>query len=219
MYGRFAVRDYLLALGAKDERDIIPPDFAKAHRILIQAVTGERGPLGDWQRQVDSDPAVTIHYILANEKFNVATLFTTGMSDKNLPKGRYRFTQHELRLMLPADWPVGGDDPQTNWPVAWLERITRKLLAGDRWPDEPILFMHDGPLAEGTELCGWIGLPSFAEVTELQDSRIANITAFFPIYAEEAEFAREQGNNALLERFQEHDVPLHVDPQRRNVAW
>lgn len=38
VFGNFAVRDYLLSVGAQDERDITPPDFPAAHQRIIDTM-------------------------------------------------------------------------------------------------------------------------------------------------------------------------------------
>lgn len=78
---------------------------------------------------------VTIHLIRANKKCDHDTLFTIGLSDKNLPDGKFRFAHHELRIMLKRKWKLTDAalaDPRHNWPVESLKRIVRELLTGDR---------------------------------------------------------------------------------------
>ncbi len=221
---RFEVRDYLLSLGAKDLRETTPPDFPGAHEAIMDAMVAERGPIADWRVEIPGDPDVTVHLIRANELCEHDTLFTTGLSDKNLPQGQHYFTHHELRVMLKPGWPLADEnlkDPRHNWPVEWLKRIVRELLAGDRWPEEPILFMNGDPatpLAPKTKLCGWICLESMGEETRLPDFRFAQIHSLFAIHDKEAKFVRQHGSNELVERFHDRDIPIYLDPKRKSIV-
>lgn len=226
-YGQFEIRDYLLSLGAKDIRDIIPPDFAIAHKLLRKWLGSENGPTPGWQVEVPGEPAVTIHHAPPTQDDPYETLFTVGLSDKNLPEDRFRFAHNELRMMLKPGWKLDDRsqaDPRWSWPVDWLKRLVSEIRSGEKWPDEPVLFMNGdspAPLAAGTEMCGWICLHSMSGAGSftLPDCRIAIIMDLFPIYAEEAKLVRDANDSeVLIDRFCEADVPLYVDPKRKNVG-
>ncbi len=200
--GHFAVRNYLLSVGAKDPREMEVPDFAAAHKILIGEKTAERGPLADWRLQIAGEPEVTIHLIPVNEKCDHQTLFTVGLSDKNLPMREFRHAYHELRVMLPAEWPLTEavfNDPQQKWPVEWLKRIVEELRSGDYWPEEPMLFMNGDPpepLAPNTKLSGWLCLRSMrGDGVDLPDHRCVEWHDLYAIYAEEAELRGSTARN------------------------
>lgn len=74
------------------------------------------------------------------------------------------------------------------------------------------------PLAPKTKLCGWVCLPSLGEAIELADCRIASVSSLFAVHEEEAELVRKSGTAALVEMFHDRDVPIAIDPKRKNVA-
>ncbi len=71
-YGAYDVRDYLISLGGKDIREIIPPDYPGAHQELLETMHEHFGPVSDWRREIPGDSPVTIHHVPANEKCEVA---------------------------------------------------------------------------------------------------------------------------------------------------
>ena len=224
--GHFEVARYLQSQGAQHPCEFTPPDFDAAHRIIVKTFTEERGPTDDWSVEVPGEPGVCIHSIPAGEKWQARTLFTLGLSDKNQPiEKQYLFQCREFRMMLPGDWPfteAALQDPKWNWPVEYFKGLVRRISALEYFPDDPVLFMNGDPaepLAEGTDLCGWLCIGGMGEYAEFPDYRIAEFYDLYPIYAEEAELLRrENSTEALTELFEEHGIPLHVDPVRQNVG-
>jgi hypothetical protein len=223
-YGHFAIRDYLRSLGARTLRETTPPDYRGAHREFINYLTEERGPLGEWRTEIEGDPLVTLHHIPANEKFDVQTLFTVGLSDHRLPQGQHELACTELICMLSPDWPLRGSalqDPKLNWPVEWLKRVVSELRLANRWPDDAAIFMNGNPpvaLAPNTMLSGWICLKVLDGGIQAPDYRYIDIHSLFPIYAEEKALVEQLGYEELVHRFQVNNVPLYIDPQRQSVA-
>lgn len=223
-FGQFAVRDYLHSLGARTLRETTPPNYSLAHQYLIEQMTEQRGPLVKWHVDIPGDPKITLQLISSNEKCDVQTLFTVGLSDHRLPQGSHNFACTELRCMLPPDWPLtvaALEDPNWNWPVEWLKRLVQQLRIADHWPEEPAIIMNGdppAPLAPQTQLCGWLCLKSIGESVHSPDYRYIDIHSLFPIYAEELALIRQSGYEELINRFQSHDVPLHIDPHRPNMA-
>lgn len=226
-YGHLEVAKYLRSVGAKHMCEITPPDYPTGHRLILESLTEERGPLGDWSVEIPGDPSVTIHTIPANNTWKTRTLFTLGLSDKNLPWETHTLYMHrELRMLLPADWPFAEaalSDPQYNWPVEWLKRLVPQLLADEFWPPKPVLFMNGDPLkplAPGTQQSGWLCLRSNPEeAVELPDHRCVEWHDLFPVYPEEAELVKQRNDtDDLVHRFNERNVPLFVDPTRENVS-
>jgi hypothetical protein len=162
--------------------------------------------------------------IPANEKCDVQTLFTVGLSDHRLPQGQMEFACTELRCMLFRDWPLTASaqhDPNWNWPVEWLKRLVLELRTADRWPEEPAVFMTSDPpvpLAPNTQLCGWLCLKSLGESVQVPDYRWIDIHSLFPIYAEELALIRQSGHEEVVNRLQAYNVPLYIDPHRSNMA-
>lgn len=221
--GHSKVAEYLRSLGAKDLREITPPDYPAAHEKIIKHML-KRGPLGTWTAQVP-DHSVAIHVIPRNPKDpEESTVFTVGLSDRFLPAADDRFASIELRLLLPASWPV--EDPELSraeWsgPIDWLKRIGTLLRGMTVLPQTPAIFPQDAqdqPLWSGTRLSAWLCLQSMSESISVPDFRWISIFGLFPIFPEEVELVRKEGHEALLERFEEHGIPLCVDPVRPCVA-
>jgi hypothetical protein len=223
-FGRFAIRDYLHSLGARTLRETTAPNYATAQKRFIKYLTQQRGPLADWRIKIPGDPLVTIRLIPANKKCKFQTLFTVGLSDHRLPQGQYEFACTELQCMLPRKWRLTDaalKDAEWNWPVEWLKRIIGELRLLDWWPKEPLVFMNGDPpaaLAPGTTLSGWLCLRALSEGIQAPDYRWIIIHSLFPIYAEEKALVEQSGHEELVNRLQANNVPLHVDPKRKNVA-
>jgi uncharacterized protein len=222
--GHFDIRDYLHSLGARTFRETTPPNHASAHAAFLRFHAEERGPLSPWKLEMHGNPEVTVRVIPASEKSKVQTLLTVGLSDHRLAHGRREHACTELRCMLPPDWPLtesGLGDPVWNWPVEWLKRLVNQLRTAERWPEEPVVFMNGDPakpLAPGTQLSGWLCLRSLEGCVQAPDYRWIDIHSLFPIYAEECELLRKLGQDELVKLFQRHKVPLHIQPQRQNIA-
>lgn len=223
-FGQLAVRDYLRSLGARTLRETTAPDYPRSHKEFIKQMTGERGALGEWYIDIPGDPLVTIHVIPASQQCDVQTLFTIGLSDHRLPRVQQESACTELRCMLAPDWPLTEAalrDPISNWPVEWLKRLVQQLRLANRWPEEPATFMNGDPpmpLAPNTKLCGWLCLKSLGESVWAPDYRWIDIHSLFPIYVEELALIRQSGHEELVNRFQDRNVPLHIDPRRQNMV-
>lgn len=227
VYGTEEVADYLESLGVELDWDDepTPPDYPASHRRLRKIFREERGELSRWKREIPGDPPVMLACTNPSDDWNSQTLFTVGLSDRNLtlPDGEEITT--ELMLMLPPDWPLTKKalaDPLLNWPVEWMMRIVRDALDGNTWPDaDEALFLNGNPpqpLAANTRLCGWLCVPRREADSQMPDDRWVEFRSLFPIYEEEHELIVEQGAGALLVRFHENNLPLYVDPDRDNVA-
>lgn len=223
-FGQFAVRNYLHSLGARTLRETTPPDYCRSHKRFIKEMKEQRGPLGNWRLEIPGVPLVILHVIPANEKCEIQTLLTVGLSDHRLPQGQKESACTELRCMLPADWPLTEaslQDPIWNWPVQWLKRLAGQLRVADRWPDDPAVFMNGdppAPMAPNTELSGWLCLKSLEESVKAPDYRWIDIHSLFPIYTEELALIRQLGHEELVNRFQANKIPLCIDPQRPNLG-
>ena len=225
MYGQSEVYEFLQSHGARDLRATTPPDFPASHRRIIEILTGEAGQEGEWTLEFPGEPAVTVHCRQPDDDRPWRTLFTTGLSDLilHLPNGQPIAT--ELRLALPADWPLSDEalaDPVWNWPVEWLRRLVDQTRDSLKWPQrQAAVFMNGdppGPLAPDTELCGWICLHRETANYQMPDYRWIDVRDLYPIYREEQELVASAGDEELLRRFEAKNIPRPIDPQRPNVA-
>lgn len=223
-YDQTQVVDYLKSLGVKDLRETTPPDYEAAHRQLTSYLVSERGEVSDQTWEMPGEPRIVIRHIPASEQFSEQTLFTLGLSDRRLPLENEPYFATELRLTLPADWPLDEKslrDPNCNWPLEWLKRIAAELRAGTSMPPTPMLSMHGEPpqpLGPNTNQSGWMCLLSEGESVQMSDCRWINFHGLFSLYAEEADLVRREGHEVLINRFVELDIPLCVAPERPNVG-
>lgn len=225
--GHKEIADYLRSLGVKDVRETTPPDYPTAHELFMENMAARQGPPSDWMIELPGEPAITIHHIAANPEhgtFRGQTLFTIGLSDHRLPTNSDAFHCTELRMLLPADWPLTESsrvDPRWNWPIEWLKRIAMELRTADRLGDYPPFFMNGNPpqpLAPGTRLCGWAGLVANGSSIQVPDWRWISQLDLYAIYAEEVELIRTKGHDELANRLHYHQIPLAIDPHRPNMA-
>jgi len=222
-YGQKEVRDYLRSLGAKDVREIHPPNYPVAHKRWIKHL-GEFGPVDDWSLEIPGAPRVTLRLAHRDPEGRSKTLFTVGLSDHPLPSLTDDFTCTELIMVLPADWPLGEDalnDPRWNWPIEWFKRIVDQVRQTDHWLKTPSFFMNDdppAPLAPGTQLCGWLCLQVPEGALTVPDYREISMKSLTPIYAEEERLIREQGHEVFIEKMIEHNLPTYLDPHRINLG-
>jgi len=223
LYGHAEVRDYLRSLGAKDVREIHPPNYPVAHKRWIKHLS-EFGPVDDWSLEIPGTPVVTLRLAYRDPEMKSKTLFTVGLSDHQLPFPTDDFTCTELIMVLPADWPLGEDarnDPQWNWPVEWFKRIVNQVRQADRWLESPFFFMNGeppAPLAQGTQLCGWLCLQVPEGALLVPDYRVISMKSLTPIYVEEERLIREQGLEVFIQRMIERNLPTYLNPYRPDVG-
>lgn len=223
MFGHTEVRDYLRGLGAKDLRELNPPDYPAAHKRWLKKMA-VFGPVDDWSLEIPGTPPVTLHVARRDPEGKSKTLFTVGLSDHPLPAPSDDFPCTELIMVLPADWPLTASalgDPQQNWPIEWFKRIVDQMRGCDHWLETPSLFMNGtppAPLAAETGLCGWLYLQVPEGSEQMRDYRFISMHSLTPIYAEEEQLIKEQGLETFLNRLIEREIPTYLDPHRPNVG-
>ena len=145
------------------------------------------------------------------------TVFTLGMSDRDIPIGKENPLRIELAILLPPEWPITPEalaEHEHNWPIERMLRIARDAQETASWPamNKPLIMNGDPPqpLTNGTQLCGFLCRLEQAPFTDvmLPDNHLVKIVTLFPIYAEEAELVRKEDADTLVKRFLERDVPI-----------
>lgn len=224
-FGKYDVRDYLQSVGMRTLRESTPPDHPAAHAAFLKAISERHGPLSEWRMDLPGEPHVTLHLVPASGKESCQMLFTLGLSDRPLPRGRDPLACLELCCLLPADWPLDAAalaDPRTNWPVAWMKRIVAEVRAAESWPEgAPALFMNGdppAPLAPDTALCGWMCLPASESSVDAPDLRRIDVYTLHPIHAQEQQVIQKHGFGVFMEAMVHLHFPRHVDPQRPDFA-
>ena len=155
-------------------------------------------------------------------------LITHGMSNQPMtaPPEHQKYTYAELVLMLPKTWPLilpplKDDD---YWPIQWLLKLAYFPFEADTFiGGEYGVFSNGEPpeaFASNTSLSCFLAMSEKSDFGCLKhaDGRHIYFYTLFPLYAEERDFELQHGARALLQRFQEFDISVVLDPQRQNVC-
>lgn len=234
------VADYLRSVGAVDLRDVTPPDLDTGHNEILgfmQDYAGEEdswGELLDWKKTFSGSPAITLYCRGSGAESDYLLLFTVGLSDTPLAEPSLKHGYGlELMTFLPEGWRLDREsmeDPQWNWPMAMLDSVGRQIHERGRqvrlyekrdmskavWSIE----MNGDPpqpLGPTTALCGTLLLGT--DSCLLSDFRSVVVDTVIPIYSEEADFIRREGNyEPLLRRFRALDIERPINPKRLNAV-
>ncbi len=225
MYNKADVASYLRSLGSRDARETTPKDFPASQQRMLEAMTSLYGPLSDFKLEVPGEPSFHIYATVPHQENGVQTVFTIGLSDRELKGANDKKIETEVKIFLPREWPVTKEsltDPQWNWPIQWLQKIAREALDSGTWPGGwSAIFMNcdpPQPLAPNTQLCGWLCLLHHGASYQMPDARWINDRTMFPIYAQEKELIDSAGYEELVKRFHAQGLPQHVDPQRASAC-
>lgn len=181
---------------------------------------------------------IDVHWVKPTSRFPFHTLLTSGMSDKPMavPVGHEDLRYAELCILLPADWEIEGgsyklmeevfEEENNYWPVRWLKYIARFPHEYDTWIGASHTIPngeHAEPFADNTNQGCMFIYPSivfpadFHQLTTLS-GKIINFYSLYPIYKEEMELKLRKGADALLDKFEAHNVSNVVDPTRVNTG-
>lgn len=174
---------------------------------------------------------VDIHCILPTEERPWHTLVTTGMSDMSMtiPEGAGEYAYAELLLCLPPEWPLERehwDDENRYWPIRLLTNLAR-------YPHHYKTFLAAGhtvgsdgpgqPFAGNNEFsCVLVDTPTLFDEglssCYLDDGRLVNFYAVFPLYHEELAHKLRHGSDSLLKKLDRIDATEIIDVHRRNTC-
>lgn len=220
-----------------DADDCVSPTRRTVEEIEKHVASCLGEPAFVWHEVVSSLVHIDVHVILPSREQPYYTLFTTGMSDREMQvptdvKMRRELRFAELLLMLPSDW---FDDPRSvselhderkYWPIRLLKSLARFPHECHTW----LGFGHSvpngdppSPFVDGTGLCCAllvppVRVPSGFYDLRLSDGRSINFYAVVPLYPEELQLKLMHGTNALLERFDSEGVSELLDPTRANTC-
>jgi hypothetical protein len=158
------------------------------------------------------------------------TLFTSGMSDLDLPipDGLPFSAQIELAICLPPHWPLTGSDPRWKlpeffWPIAELKSTAMYPHLCETWLGlghsiEPA----DGALAGGRFAGHMLRqltiLPRGFDHLQSKDGRTIEILALCPLLPEEMAFKLNHSTEALESRLRDAGVTELLNPLRPPVC-
>jgi hypothetical protein len=142
------------------------------------------------------------------------------LKDKNLER-------MELVAVLPPHWVTDSEAEADDWPIGTIKEMGRYPLTNDTWLGwgHSVAFGEDAPFPD-TAYAGYVldmprGFSQGAEVCPLPDGTEINFYQLIPVYASEMAYKRENGMEALLEKFAEafgEDWDGMIETTRRPVA-
>lgn len=174
---------------------------------------------------------IDVHVMKPTEEDPYYVVYTTGMSalKMNVPKmkgdSKEDYELAELMIYLPENWDFSEDEKagmkeESYWIIDFMKFIAR-------FPHEYKTFFSGGhtipnggdyePFVEGTGLSGVLLLP-IHEFIEIQDGSKVNMLFMMLTYKEEMEYKLKKGYDALIQRFEEEDIPFILDLKRKNVC-
>ena len=177
---------------------------------------------------------IDVHIMRPTPEENFYVIYTTGMSDlpMNVPAdmpNAQDYAHAELVMFLPASWDpdnalevTDGIPSKDFWAISGIKFFARFphdfntwLGSGHTVPNGP----DYEPIIENSEMGGIVLL----ELGEKESPVIANdgtkitLLMVVPISQAETEYKLEYGMDALMEKFDEHNVPHILDIYRKSV--
>lgn len=174
---------------------------------------------------------IDVHQIKPTRERPFYTLVTSGMSDRPMttPPEAAGWEHAELMVYLPPDWPMtqeSWEDESNYWPIRLLKMLARFPHEYDTWIAEGHTIPNGDPpmpYAPNTQLvCALLTVPFFEEedfwLLEIDEEKMIHFFLLMPLYAEEMNYKLQKGTDALMDRFEKHDVSPVLDVQRPNVC-
>ncbi|HTN76732.1 MAG TPA: ankyrin repeat domain-containing protein [Pirellulaceae bacterium] len=225
MGGTEQVAEYLYSIGARDIRELTPPDFEASHKRLKEIMQQQRGEVRELRLPAPQDSAIRLCCTTPSPSDDSQTIFTIGLGDRNLSLPNGRVITTELALRLPPDWPLDNDalsDEQWAWPIAALRTIAETAVRTEQWPgDEAALLMNGeppAPFTPSTKLCGWVALAASGSQFQMPDFRWVEIRDLVGIYQAEKGLIEELSHEEFVRRLHAAGTPLSLDLKRPNIA-
>lgn len=178
---------------------------------------------------VSPDIHVDIAIIEPNDQQDYYTLITMGMGayKMNAPKelSKYKLDFAEIMVRLPKEWIVNNNEEKWYWPLRWLKILARFPLEQDTWLGDGHTIPNGEPFSEDT-LLNCILLLSAVDkdcneaIVKLPSGKVINFYTMVPLYEEEVKYKIENGVEALLDKFEQEDIPFPpiIDKNRKNVC-
>ncbi len=173
---------------------------------------------------ISPDIHVDICVIKPTKERNFYTLITMGMGayKMDVPEEISNKSRAELCIYLPNDWDINNDDEKFYWPMRWLKILARLPIEHKTWLGYLHTIPSGEPLADNTELAGFIlDIPNTitSEECKLPNGDIVNFYSLIPLYEEEMSYKVDNGGEALLSRIENIKEDIHlVDINREAVV-
>ncbi len=220
---------YLKSKGAKKaaelKGEVTKP--AAPSNVLDEVVEYFRGNFGDVDARsiieiIPTGFPVAVHVIPPTENRKQLTLFTTGLSSKqmNVPSELSEYALAELFIELPGDWKFDSPQAQWHWPIEWLRRIAQYPHDNNTMLGGPVtIIANDDPPKPLGPNTNFTSLLMIAEKSfERNDGETVQLYRVLPIYTEERDLEIREGAPALMRALDRNNVPFIVDLNRPSVA-
>ena len=169
---------------------------------------------------------VDVHWVKPTARGPWHTLVTSGMS---VPDPCREFEYAELCINLPPEWKFSNkafQSEQYYWPVRLLKMMARLPHEFETWLGTGHTVPNGDPAepyADNTNLSCALILPpsSFCDefhCLETDDGRTIWFYCVVPLYETETSFKLNRGLDALLQRFEKHDVGDMIDLNRKDTC-
>lgn len=209
------------------DQEIFFPELAQEVLEFFTDVMGKEPEPNSMQEIVPAlSDGVSVCTISAPEDCPFHLLFTVGMSQQAMKVpaevGAAQYGYGEVCLRLPADWSTEPDlqSKDQSWPWMWLKIIAVQThLEGLCLTDGPSLFPPADklePLWPGSDYGGFLLLPGAEDIQGFPSSfgMFVHVLTAVPLTMAEYRLAANDGFDALFQRFQANEVPLHFEPER-----
>ena len=224
-YQRHDIAEYLKAHGALLPHETpgwVPPPPIDP---VIQAV--RRARIGDLDDPILDEGDFRLLLGLGPGEYDGYVLFTQGMSTRamTVPVGGEAYRYAELVLYLedvPSTDPGEWRETELGlwWLAEWMRRIARYPFERDTWLGGKWTIISNEnppqPFSEFTQMTCWLLLGEKEPLARAEppDGKSVCFYTLMPIRTAERDLALRDGIVALLRLFEQHDVPLQLDPNR-----
>ena len=218
-------------LEQSDAQEFSFPDLAQEVLEFFSDVMGEEPEPNSMQEIVPAlSEGVSVCTIAAPQDCPFHLLFTVGMSQQamNVPAevGPEQYGYAEVCLRIPASWSTEPDleAKEQSWPWMWLKIMAVQThLEGLCVTNGPSLFPPGDkvePLWPGSDYAGFLLLPGAEDVQGFPSSfgMFVHVVTAVPLTLAEYRLAEKDGFDALFQRFQSSEVPLHFEPGRASAV-
>ncbi len=172
---------------------------------------------------ISPDIHVDICVIKPTKQRDFYTLVTMGMGayKMDVPEEISNLARAELCIYLPKDWNINSDDEKFYWPMRWLKILARLPIEHKTWLGYLHTIPSGEPLAENTELAGFILDSPDTIIDEeciLPNGELVNFYSIIPLYEEEMSYKVDNGGEALLSRIEDIKEDIHLVDINRQTA-
>ncbi len=209
-----------------------PPRGEECIEQISDHIEAHLGPVKSVFHEIVSDIVhVDVHFVPPTPTMPFVRLVTSGMSDlpMSIPAGADVPRFAELMITLPPRWKLDAEsfkDEAWYWPVRLLKSLARLPHQYDTWLGWGHTIPNGDPARPydaSVPFSGAIILPSMTApqafgTLDIDDSKRIAFRAVWPLFQGEMDFKLKHGTNALIDRFEKHQVNDVVNPARKDAS-